>query len=168
MEDKKNIVLIGMPGAGKSTLGVLLAKSVNYSFLDTDLVIQQRQKRKLYEIIEEQGIDAFLDIENSTLQDIEVNNTVIATGGSAVFGMKAMEHLRENGIIVYIRLSLEEIERRVNNIKTRGIAMKKGKTLADVYGERIPLYEKYADIVVDGDSTTIEEGVELIINALYK
>lgn len=168
MEYKKNIVLIGMPGAGKSTLGVLLAKSVNYSFLDTDLVIQQRQKRKLYEIIEEQGIDAFLDIENSTLQDIEVKNTVIATGGSAVYGMKAMEHLRENGIIVYIRLSLEEIERRVNNIKTRGIAMKKGKTLADVYGERIPLYEKYADIVVDGDSTTIEEGVELIINALYK
>lgn len=168
MAEDKNVVLIGMPGAGKSTLGVLLAKAINYSFLDTDLVIQQKQGRKLYEIINEQGIDAFLDIENRQLCDIEVRNTVIATGGSAIYGRAAMEHLRENGTIVYIKLSLEEIEHRVNNIKTRGIAMRKGKTLAEVYEERIPIYESYADIVVDGDRTTIEEGVELIIDALYK
>jgi shikimate kinase len=163
---KSNIVLIGMPGAGKSTLGVLLAKAINYSFMDTDLIIQNQQGRLLYEIINESGIEEFLRIENAALKGVNVKNTVIATGGSAVFGTEAMEHLKADGVVVYIRLSLDEIEKRVRNIKTRGIAMKKGKTLADVYGERVPLYEKYADITVDGEGTGIEECVELILGSL--
>jgi shikimate kinase len=163
---KSNIILIGMPGAGKSTLGVLLAKAVNYSFMDTDLIIQNQQGRRLYEIINESGIEEFLRIENAALKAVNAKNTVIATGGSAVFGVEAMEHLKADGIVVYIRLSLEEIKKRVRNIKTRGIAMKKGKTLEDVYRERVPLYEKYADIIVDGEGTGIEECVELIVNSL--
>lgn len=162
---KNNIVLIGMPGAGKSTVGVLLAKAMNYEFLDTDILIQKENGIKLFEIINEKGLDEFLRIENDVLARIDADKTVIATGGSAIFGQEAMEHLREIGHIVYIRLSCEEIIRRVNNIKTRGIAMKKGKTMEDVYKERVPLYEKYADIIVDGENTTIEEAVERILAA---
>ncbi|MDD6328397.1 MAG: shikimate kinase [Eubacteriales bacterium] len=162
---KKNIVLIGMPGAGKSTVGVLLSKALNYDFLDTDILIQQKVGQKLYEIIRDQGMDAFLAIENKTLQQIDVSGTVVATGGSAIFGEDAMIHLAKNGKIVYIKLSCDEIIRRVRNIKTRGIAMKKGKTLEDVYYERTPLYEKYADVVVECDDTTIETCVQRIMEA---
>lgn len=162
---KNNIILIGMPGAGKSTVGVLLAKAMNYEFLDTDITIQKENGRKLFEIINEKGLDEFLKIENDVLSRVNVNNTVVATGGSAIFGKEAMEHLSNIGHIVYIRLSCEEIIRRVSNIKTRGIAMKKGKTMVDVYNERVPLYEKYADIIVDGEDTTIEEAVEKILSA---
>lgn len=162
---KNNIVLIGMPGAGKSTVGVLLAKAISYDFMDTDLVIQKNTGKKLYEIINEHGMEAFLSIENDVLKQILANKTVIATGGSAVFGEEAMEHLRDMATIVYIKLSCDEILRRVKNIKTRGIAMKKGKTLEDVYYERIPLYEKYADIVVECDNMTIEDSVFAIMKA---
>ena len=162
---KNNIVLIGMPGAGKSTIGVLLAKAMNYEFLDTDITIQKENGKKLFEIINEKGLDEFLRIENDVLARVNTSNTVVATGGSAIFGKEAMEHLKSIGHVVYIRLSLEEIIRRVSNIKTRGIAMKKGKTMEDVYRERVPLYEKYADIVVDAESTTIEEAVEKIMRA---
>lgn len=162
---KNNIVLIGMPGAGKSTVGVLLAKALNYDFVDTDLIIQKENNKKLFEIIEEKGLEEFIRIENETLGRLETKGAVIATGGSAIFGKEAMEHLSNMGHIVYIRLSCQEIIRRVNNITTRGIAMKKGKTMEDVYKERVPLYEKYADITVDGEGTTIEQCVELIINA---
>lgn len=158
-----NIVLIGMPGAGKSTIGVLLAKAVNYEFLDTDITIQKETGKKLYEIIAENGLAAFLQIENDVLKKVEADRTVIATGGSAVFGREAMEHLKEIGTVVYIRLSCEEIIRRVNNIKTRGIAMQKGDSMEDVYRQRTPLYEKYADIIVDVEHTTIEEAVERIM-----
>lgn len=159
---KKNIVLIGMPGAGKSTIGVLLAKAMNYDFMDTDLLIQQQEKKKLYEIINEQGIDSFLSIENQVLSGIDVDNKIIATGGSAIFGKEAMEHLKEIGTIVYLKLSCEEIVRRVKNIKTRGVVMKKGKTLEDVYEERVPLYEKYAEVTIECDSSTIEQCVDNI------
>lgn len=165
---KDNIVLIGMPGAGKSTLGVLLAKSLNYDFLDTDLTIQKKSGKKLYEMINESGIDYFISYENDVLKEVNASNTVIATGGSAVFGKEAMEHLSQIGTIVYIRLSCEEIIRRVNNIKTRGIAMKRGKTMRDVYEERAPLYEKYADIIVDAENTSIEESVYKLIEQLSK
>lgn len=166
---KNNIILIGMPGAGKSTVGVLLAKAMNYNFIDTDIIIQNKNGRKLYEIINDRGIDYFIQLENETLQSVDVSNSIIATGGSAVFGQEAMKHLSEIGTIVYIRLSCEEILRRVHNIKTRGIAMKKGETMEDVYAERVPLYEKYAEIVVDAENTTIEECVEWIISAVeYK
>jgi len=166
MREKDNIVLIGMPGAGKSTVGVLLAKALTYNFLDTDISIQRKENRKLQDIIEEQGLEKFVNIENEVLSRLEVDGCVIATGGSAVYGQEAMKQLKTIGTVVYIRLSLEEIERRVNNIKTRGIAMKKGNTLKDVYEERIPLYEKYADIIVDGEASTIEEVVEKIIHQL--
>lgn len=161
---KDNIVLIGMPGAGKSTVGVLLAKALNYEFLDTDITIQKKSGKKLYEMINESGIDYFISYENEVLQSVDVTRTIIATGGSAIFGAEAMEHLSDIGTIVYIKLSCEEIIRRVNNIKTRGIAMKHGKTMRDVYEERTPLYEKYADIIVDAENTTIEECVEKIIS----
>lgn len=155
-----------MPGAGKSTIGVLLAKAMTYNFLDTDISIQRREKMKLYEIIDKEGLDAFLKIENEVLSRLEVDGCVIATGGSAVYSEKAMEHLRREGTIVYIRLSLDEIIKRVKNITTRGIAMKKGMTLEDIYRERTPLYEKYADIILDGDGTTIEECVEMLVRQL--
>lgn len=163
---KNNIVLIGMPGAGKSTLGVLLAKAVNYGFVDTDLIIQRQNGKKLYQIIEENGIDYFLKLENDTLKSLEMNNTIIATGGSAVYGEEAMENLKKIGHIVYIKLSLEEILHRIKNIKTRGIVMKNGKTIADIYDERVHLYEKYADIIVDGENTSIESCVERVMESL--
>lgn len=163
---KKNIVLIGMPGAGKSTIGVLLAKAINYDFLDADLVIQKQNNKKLYEIINEKGIDEFLMIENDTIVGLNVSETVIATGGSAVYGHEAMEHMRKNGIIIYLKLSCVEIINRISNITTRGIAMKEGKTIFDIYDERVPLYEKYADIIIDAEGTDIEECVTLVANAL--
>lgn len=163
---KNNIILIGMPGAGKSTVGVLLAKALSYDFMDTDLTIQKKANKKLFEIINDSGIDAFLKLEDSVLSEVEAESTVIATGGSAIFGANAMKHLGEIGKIVYLKLSCEEIIRRVNNIKTRGIAMSKGKSLQDVYEERVPLYEKYADIIIEADGTTIEEVVERVVAAL--
>lgn len=164
----KNIVLIGMPGAGKSTIGVLLAKALNYNFVDTDLLIQKKTGQLLYKTIEEKGLEAFLSIENQVLCDVYETESVIATGGSAIFGHQAMEHLKEDGTIVYLKLSYEEIIRRVNNIKTRGIAMKKGKSMKDVYEERTPLYEKYADVVIDCNKKTIEECVESIFDFVNK
>lgn len=165
---KRNIVLIGMPGAGKSTIGVLLAKAMNYQFMDTDLLIQNKNGKMLYEIINEKGLDKFLRIENNILCEVETYNTVIATGGSAIFGREAMMNLSKNGCIVYIKLSCDEIERRVNNIKTRGIAMKSDETIADIYYERAELYEKYADIAVDCDNKTIEECVAFIMDNCIK
>ena len=163
---KKNIVLIGMPGAGKSTIGVLLAKSLNYDFLDADLVIQQQYNKKLYEIINEVGIDEFLEIENNVIFGIERCGTVIATGGSAVYGKNAMKHLKDKGIVVYLKLSCVEIINRISNITTRGIAMKKGKTIFDIYEERVPLYELYADITIDAENLSIEETVSKVVDEI--
>lgn len=161
-----NIILIGMPGAGKSTLGVLLAKALSYDFLDTDIVIQNKCKKKLYEIINEKGIEEFLAIEDDILSKISVENTVIATGGSAIFGENAMANLKKDSVVVYIELSSEEIKRRINNITTRGIVMKPGKTIDDIYEERLPYYKKYADITVNADATTIEQAVCNIMQKL--
>ena len=159
---KKNIVLIGMPGSGKSTIGVLLAKAINYHFIDGDLLIQRQEGKTLVYIINEKGIDAFLSIENQVLRDINTEASVIATGGSAIFSEEAMNHLGEQGLIVYLDVSCEEIIRRVNNISTRGIAMKPGKTLADLYSERKPYYEKYAQLTIPCDGKTMEECVRAI------
>lgn len=161
-----DVILIGMPGAGKSTVGVLLAKALGYDFIDTDLIIQGRLNNRLYKIIEEHGIDYFLQAENKIVSEVRADHTVIATGGSVVFGKEAMEHLRQMGKVVYIKLGCDEIKRRVNNITTRGIVMKKDETIEDIYSERVPLYERYADITVDVGNTTIEEAVEKILSLL--
>lgn len=161
--DMKNIVLIGMPGAGKSTVGVLLAKSMLMNFCDTDLLIQNETGESLCDTIKKQGIDAFIRLEDEIIYNADFRNSVIATGGSAVYGERAMNKLRENGKIVYLRVSPEELNKRVNNIHTRGIAMKEGTTLAELYEERAPLYEKYADIIIECDGKTPEECVDLIM-----
>jgi len=157
-----NIVLIGMPGCGKSTIGVVLAKAMGYKFIDTDLLIQEREKRLLSEIIEEDGPDRFNQIENEVNQSIHVEKTVIATGGSVVYGKEAMEHLRKIGAVIYIRLPYEEIRDRLGDLTKRGISMKEGETLKDLYNERTPLYDKYAHIIVDVEGKEIKDAMQLI------
>lgn len=158
----KNIVLIGMPGAGKSTIGVLLAKSMLLDFTDTDLLIQKKHSSALCDIIAECGIEEFLNIENDAICNCDFYNCVVATGGSAVYGEVAMKKLKENGKIVYLKVAPEELEKRINNIHTRGIAMKDGTTIAELYSERAPLYEKYADITVDCTNLMPEQCVDEI------
>lgn len=157
-----NIILIGMPGAGKSTIGVLLAKALGKAFIDTDLLIQAREGRLLQEIINEEGIEHFLTIEAEVLMSIQTVNSVIATGGSAIYSDRAMDHLKQNGIIVYLKLTYEDIERRINNLTSRGIAIAKGKTLFDLYQERTPKYEQRADLTLDCTGRSIEELVRLV------
>lgn len=163
-----NVILIGMPGCGKSTVGVLLAKSLLSNFVDTDLVIQNTYKKSLCEIIETEGLSSFKEIENRVLADLSVDNCVIATGGSAVYGKEAMAHLSAIGTVVYLRTSLEVIKSRLGDIKTRGVAIADGYTLDDLYHERTPLYEGYAQVIVDGDGRTVEECVEAIVAAIRK
>lgn len=162
----RNLILTGMPACGKSTLGVVLAKTLGMKFVDTDLLIQEVQNCKLQEIIDERGMQEFLRIEEKVLSEIEAENSIISTGGSAVYSDKAMKHLGSIGDVVYIKLSLDEIECRLNNIKTRGIAMKPGETLADLYNMRVPLYEKYADITIETEGMGIEESIEVLIEKL--
>lgn len=161
---KSNIVLIGMPGAGKSTVGVVLAKAAGLEFVDTDLFIQKQTGRKLQEIINNDGIDAFLKTEGEVISALSCKESVIATGGSAVFSENAMENLSRDGIIVFLDVPLSEIKRRVDNITTRGIAMEPGETLETVYNGRQPLYKKYADITVPCRNT--EQTVEEILNKI--
>ena len=165
---KDNIVLIGMPGCGKSTLGVVLAKSTNRNFVDVDLLIQQKAGKKLHKIIEDEGLKYFSDLENSVGASVEAENSVIATGGSIIFGEDAMAHLKKIGTVVYLRLPLEVIKKRIRNFATRGIAMKPGETLDDVFAQRSPLYEKYADMTIDCENVTFEENLEKLINTLDK
>lgn len=164
----KNLILTGMPACGKSTLGVVLAKTLGMKFVDTDLLIQEVEGCKLQEIIDGRGMEEFLKVEERVLSSLEAENSVISTGGSAVYSDKAMKHLGSIGDVVYIKLSLDEIERRLNNIKTRGIAMKPGETLADLYNMRVPLYEKYADITIETEGMGIEQSIEVLIKKLDK
>lgn len=154
---KNNVVLIGMPGCGKSTVGVILAKILGYSFLDSDLLIQEKEGRLLSEIIEQDGLEGFNELENRINASINVNCSVIATGGSVVYGKEAMEHLKKIGTVVYIRLPYEEIANRLGDLTKRGVSIKEGQTLLDLYNERVPLYEKYADIIFDENGRTISE-----------
>ena len=151
-----NTILIGMAGCGKSTVGVLLAKSLGREFLDTDLIIQRREGMLLQEIINQRGLDAFRAAEEAALLSVDASRTVIATGGSAIFCPDGMAHLKKGGKCVFLRLPYAEIERRVKNIATRGIAISPGKTLRDAFDERAPLYERWADVIVDceGDAET--------------
>lgn len=163
-----NYILIGMPGAGKSTVGVLLAKSMLMDFCDTDLIIQNQCKKSLCDIIRTVGAQKFKDIENSIIAGQTFHNCVVATGGSAVYGEDAMAKLQQDAAVVYLKVSVEELEKRICNISTRGIAMKEGTTIAQLYAERAPLYEKYADITVDCTRLTPEECVSAIMQHLQK
>ena len=151
---KSNITLIGMPSSGKSTIGVLLAKRLGYSFVDVDIVIQEKEGRLLKEIIAEQGMDGFMEVENRINAELDVTHSVIAPGGSVIFGKEAMEHYKEISQIVYLKLGLEEVERRIGKVVDRGVVLKEGQTLKDLYEERIPYYEKYADITIDETGQT--------------
>ena len=163
---KTNIILIGMPGCGKSTCGVLLAKLMLKSFLDTDLLIQQNEGKKLQDIINEKGNDYFKKCENDSVVTLYAQNCVIATGGSMVYNEEAMKHLNELGYVVYLRLGFNSMKKRIHNLATRGILLKEGYTLEDMYNERAPLYEKYADITVNCDRNSINDTVEAIIKNL--
>lgn len=165
---KDNIVLIGMPGVGKSTIGVILAKIIGYKFVDADLLIQDRENRLLKDIIEQEGIDGFIQIENDVNKSIDSHKTIIATGGSVVYGQEAMEHLSEIGTVVYLKLDLDNLKNRLGDIKGRGVVLRENQTLEDLYDERTPLYEKYADIEVNEAGLTIEETVEKLLRALEK
>ena len=160
---KKSVTLIGMPGAGKSTVGVLLAKSLLMDFTDTDLVIQRKTGKALCEIIEEEGTEKFLDIENDIIVAEEFAASVIATGGSAVYGNEAMAKLKEISTVVYLSLPVEVLEKRIKDIHSRGVAMKNGVTLKELFEERKVLYEKYADVTVECEGLTAEECVDKII-----
>ena len=161
-----NIVLIGMPGSGKSTIGVLLAKSLLMDFIDTDLIIQKEYSSSLSEIISNRGLLEFKQIENECLSKVKCDNTVVATGGSAVYGEQAMQNLLNNAKIVFLSLEPSEIENRISNIKTRGIAMQEGTTITDLYNERMPLYVKYADVTIDCKNKTPEDCVYEIIKKI--
>ena len=164
----KNIVLIGMPGVGKSTAGVVLAKVLGYEFIDADLIIQQQEGKLLREIIAEVGTDGFIEVENRVNSQIEVEKSVIATGGSVVYGKEAMQHLREIGTVVYLKVSYDILEKRLHDIKGRGVVLKDGQDLCGLYEERVPLYEKYADITVCEDSLNVEQTIEKITEQLNK
>ena len=164
----KNIILIGMPGCGKSTCGVLVAKTLCMDFCDTDLVIQKLEKSSLQEIINTKGNDYFAKAEESAVCGISLTNCVVATGGSVVFSPKAMEHLKKNAVIVYLRISFETMRKRISNIESRGILLKNGETLEDMYRERQPLYEKYADRIIDCDEYGIEKTVCQIAGSVLK
>lgn len=151
-----NIILIGMPTAGKSTAGVILAKVLGYQFIDSDLIIQQQEDKLLKDIIAEKGVEGFLQVENRVNAKIQAKNSVIATGGSVIYGEEAMEHLRSIGKVIYIRLSYETILSRLSNAKQRGVVLKENQTLRELYSERCPLYEKYAHCIVDGEELDVE------------
>jgi shikimate kinase len=157
-----NIILIGMPGAGKSALGVLMAKTLGKTFIDTDLLIQTQERKLLQTLIDEYGIERFLGIEAAVILGLQVDNGVIATGGSAIYSEKAMKHLKENGIVVYLKLTYEEIEGRIENMADRGIVIRQGQSLIELYRERSPLYEEQADLIVDCSGASIEESVRII------
>lgn len=163
----ENIILTGMPGCGKSTVGVILAKTLGMDFIDTDLIIQLQQGEKLQNLVDEFGTEKFKQFEEKALLSVTAReNTVIATGGSAVFCPRGMEHLKKNGICIYLEVPCSELIKRLTNIKTRGIAAAKGMTVEDIFNERSPYYEKYADIRIDCSAGGIERNTEDIINAV--
>ena len=157
-----SIILIGMPSCGKSTLGVLLAKRTGYKFIDCDLLIQEREEKLLHEIISECGVEGFIRIENEVNSAISENKAVIATGGSVIYGEEAMENLKSLGKVVYLKIPYEEMCRRLGDFSHRGVVMRKGNTLEEMYAERAPLYEKYADITVDVCNAQLSDSLDRI------
>lgn len=163
--NKSNIILIGMPGSGKSTCGVLAAKALLKNFFDTDLLLQSLECKRLQDIINDRGTEYFESAEEAAILSLEIQGAVIATGGSVVYSAAAMERLSSLGKIIYLHLSYDDMCERINNITTRGIVLRQGETLADMYAERLPLYEKYADCKIDCGGLTVEETVERIVAA---
>lgn len=161
-----NIILIGMPGSGKSTVGILLAKLIGYRFIDTDLLIQDAAGKKLYEIIRDDGIEKFCELENKINSELNAEKTVIATGGSVVYHEEAMEHLKSIGTVVFLDVPENELERRVGDFSKRGVLIKNGESFDDLYRERIPLYLKYTDVTACIDKNDILENARSIMKVL--
>lgn len=161
-----NIILIGMPGVGKSTLGVLLAEAMKMSFIDTDTIIQERAERSLQDILDSDGVDRFLIVEEQALLSLQTDNTVISTGGSVIYSQRGMTHLKDNGLTVYLWAPYLEIENRLDNLSTRGVVIKPGRSLKDTYDERVPLYEDFADLTVTCSEKNVEVCVKEITEAL--
>ncbi|MBQ8233862.1 MAG: shikimate kinase [Lachnospiraceae bacterium] len=167
MKRRENIVLIGMPGAGKSTVGVVLAKHLGCRFVDSDLVIQEKYGKLLHELIEEHGVEGFWKIENEVNASLTLEGSVIATGGSVIYGKEAMEHLRLIGQVVYLKLPYEEVAERLGDLNARGVTLMPGQTLRDLYEERIPLYEKYAHVTIDCSGKVLRDVVMEIARRFY-
>jgi shikimate kinase len=163
---KSNIVLIGMPGAGKSTIGVVLAKLRGMRFIDTDLVIQEHTAQLLSETIEQRGVDVFTSLENTIVSQIDVSHTVIATGGSVVYGSQAMRHLAEKGTIVFVDCGFDELSRRLGSLEHRGVVLREGQDLRALYEERLPLYHRYAELTVDVTDLDVRQAVLAISERL--
>ena len=156
---KSNIVMIGMPGSGKSTLGLALAEQIGYTFVDVDRVIEAETGKLLKEIIAEQGDDGFLKVEEEINASLQAERTVFVPGGSVIYGPKAMEHLKEIATIVYLKVPFEELEKRLGNLQERGVVLKDGMTLRDLYNERLPYYDRYAEVIMDETGKDFEQTV---------
>ena len=161
-----NIVLIGMPGVGKSTVGVILAKLTGKSFIDTDLIIQNQTGMLLKDIIAERGVDGFISLENDICSEVNAKNSVIATGGSVVYGEGAMKHLRSIGTVVYLKHDIDVLKKRLSDLRGRGVILREGQDLDALFEERAPLYEKYAHAVAELSDGNIEENVEIILSLI--
>ncbi len=164
----KNIILIGMPAVGKSTVGVVVAKRIGFEFIDTDLLIQKQEKRLLKEIIAEEGNERFLEIENQVNRDLEAEHAVISPGGSVVYCEEAMKHFKEIGTVIYLHATYEDIYKRITNAKNRGVVLKEGQTLKDLYEERVMLFEEYADYTVSEEGLSLEETIDMVLELLDK
>ena len=168
-ERNDNIILIGMAGAGKSTLGVLLAKALGKHFVDTDLIIQKRTGKLLQDLIDNDGVDVFLRLEEEILLSLDLHDHVISTGGSSVYSNAAMDRFRENGKTVYLYVDYDELQHRIPNLSTRGIVFRGREfTLRDVYEERLPLYAKHADVTVDCSGHDMRSCLSRVIEQLER
>lgn len=163
---KDNVVFIGMPSVGKSTVGIVVAKLMGYDFVDTDLLIQKQENRLLREIIADEGREGFLRIENKLNSELDIHHSVISPGGSAIYGADAMKHFKDIATVVYLKVSFEEICRRVGDPVKRGVVLRPGQDLHDLYIERTALFEKYADITIDEEDKNMEETVVAVLEAL--
>ena len=162
----KNVIFIGMPASGKSTIGVVVAKHLGYDFIDSDLLIQKQEKRLLKDIIADVGNEGFLAIENQVNCDIKAERAVISPGGSIVYCQEAMEHFKEIGTIIYLKVSFETINERISSAKNRGVVLKEGQTLKDLYEERTCLFEKYADCTISEEGLSLEETIDKVLESL--
>lgn len=163
---KPNITLIGMPGVGKSTIGVILAKIIGYEFVDSDIIIQKQEGKLLREIIADVGSQGFLEIENRVHAEMDLIGSIISPGGSICYCRQGMEHLREISTVVYLKLDYPKLKRRLGNLTARGVVLKNGQTLYDLYKERTPLYEKYAHVIIDETNLNVEKTIKAVMEAL--